>query len=103
MGYAKNNTVMKYYLDAATVTAYCLNFDFTNFPFEENNCTFLLFSYKPADIIFHWTNFHPGLETVFNGYRITNVTWINKVPVDVNPEWFWAGSGKAVGFILFMK
>ena len=102
MEYAKNNTRMLYFMDA-TVTVYCLNFEFTNFPFEENNCTFLLFSYNPADFILGEWYFNPGLGKVVNGYRINNVTWISKVPVDVNPEWSWAGTGKAIGFNLCMK
>ena len=106
--YTKNNTVLQYMLDAR-IQVYCLSFIFKNFPFEENSCTFLLgTAIHPVDFI--WGNESDGsnnwkytyaLGKTVNGYEVTNLSWINDYPNNLNNE--WNGIGKAIGFKIFMK
>ena len=93
----------------ARIQVYCLNFSFKHFPFEENSCTFLLgTAVHPADFI--WGNETDGsnnwkytyaLGKTVNGYEVTNLSWINDYPSNLNIE--WNGMGKAIGFKIFLK
>ena len=104
MEYTKNNTILQYYVDAR-VKVYCFNFDFKSFPFEENNCTFLLgTSMYRTDFIWggddDW-RYSLANGNIANGYKITNVSWINQKPRHVNKDYF--GMGYAIGFTVNMK
>ena len=106
MEYTRNNTVLEYYLDAR-VKVYCFDFDFSNFPFEENNCTFLFGTANhKVDFVFGEGDDWKGttaLGKFVNGYRITEIAWINNTaPIDVHSDWY-GGMGKAVGFTIYMK
>ena len=104
MEYTKNNTVIQYYIDAR-VKVYCHDFEFKKFPFEENNCTFLLGTsmYKAHFIWGEGDDWRVEMTKgeVANGYRVTEVSWINEYPGNVNEE--YSGMGKAIGFTINMK
>ena len=106
--YTKNNTILQYVLEAR-VQVYCLGFNFDHFPFEHNSCTFLLgTALFPANFI--WGNdsnvsddwkYTYALGKAMSGYIVTNISWINEHPSNVNEEWY--GMGKAIGFKIFLK
>ena len=103
--YTINNTVIQYILDARA-TVYCFKLSFERFPMEENSCTFVLgTALTRAD--FYWTKdndewrYHSvDQNELVNGYKITNISWINERPSHVNEN--YSGMGKAIGFKVFV-
>ena len=103
--YTINNTVIQYILDARA-KVYCFKLSFKRFPMEENTCTFVLgTALTRAD--FSWTKdndewrYHSvDQDELVNGYKITNISWINKSPRHVNEN--YSGMGKAIGFKVFV-
>ena len=99
-----NNTVIQYYIDAKA-KVYCNEFVFNNFPMEENYCTFLLgTSMTKANFIWYREdrNYDNIVNKAQNGYTVTNVSWINQKPREIN-AWYGGFGGKAVGFKVSMK
>ena len=103
--YTLNNTVIQYYLDARA-KIYCFKFGFEKFPMEENTCTFVLGTAMTfANFAWfydedNWRYDSVDRNKIINGYKVTNISWINKRPNDLNENYY--GMGTAIGFKVSM-